>query len=83
MVKGQANLVRLVKAGKWLFALSHPTYRLHELPEDLGLVVSWWEAGAGTVGCCELELLSRSPNPQADYGSMIIHEQLLSKVFWS
>ena len=29
----------------------------------------------------EIKLLSKSKNSQAGYGSMIIHEQLLSKVF--
>ena len=30
------------------------------------------------LGWCELEFLLKSPNPQADKGSMIIPEQLLS-----
>ena len=34
-----------------------------------------------TLGWCELELLLKRPNPQAGYGSTIINEQLLSKVF--
>ena len=34
-----------------------------------------------SLGWCELELLFKSPNPQADYGSMIIPEQLLLQVF--
>ena len=33
------------------------------------------------LGWCEFELLLKSQNPQADYGSMIIPEQVLSKVF--
>ena len=33
------------------------------------------------LGWCELELLLKSPYPQADYGSMIIPDKLLSKVF--
>ena len=33
------------------------------------------------LGLCELELLLKSHDQQADYGSMIIPEQLLSKVF--
>ena len=35
------------------------------------------------VGWCELELLLKSPNPQANYGSLIIPEQLLSTICWS
>ena len=32
------------------------------------------------LGWCEIKLLLKSPNPQADYGSIKIAEQLLSKV---
>ena len=34
---------------------------------------------ACAVGWCEIELLLKGQNPQADYGSMIITEQLLLK----
>ena len=40
-----------------------------------------WHSKGSTVGWCEIKLLLKSQNRQADYGSMSIPEQLLSKVF--